>query len=226
MTNGHMMHTMPSHVIVGGNGVGPPPDAVAAWVTDQANQQHQQQQMTTVGGGGVGGGGGGGAPGSIASLSPGGESNPASDKPTKKKRKRCGECPGCLKKDNCGECGPCKSVRSHQICKMRKCDQLKTKKEKLREVSVSINLTIVIILSHVIFDILYLYYNHTYIYISIVVSYENSEKYVLKDIVEQQASTIDIELRSIAKCVRVFLESYRFFSLLSIPFLAHYVFRP
>ncbi|RWS30519.1 uncharacterized protein B4U80_03112 [Leptotrombidium deliense] len=55
------------------------------------------------------------------------------EKVTKKKRKRCGECPGCLKKDNCGECGPCKSVRSHQICKMRKCDQLKTKKEKVRE---------------------------------------------------------------------------------------------
>jgi hypothetical protein len=56
------------------------------------------------------------------------------EKVTKKKRKRCGECPGCLKKDNCGECGPCKSIRSHQICKMRKCDQLKTKKEKTREV--------------------------------------------------------------------------------------------
>ncbi|XP_040075938.1 uncharacterized protein LOC8042599 isoform X4 [Ixodes scapularis] len=53
------------------------------------------------------------------------------EKGTKKKRKRCGECPGCLKKDNCGECGPCRSVRSHQICKMRKCDQLKTKKEKI-----------------------------------------------------------------------------------------------
>lgn len=57
------------------------------------------------------------------------------EKVTKKKRKRCGECQGCLKKDNCNECGPCKSVRSHQICKMRKCDQLKTKKEKTREVS-------------------------------------------------------------------------------------------
>ena len=60
------------------------------------------------------------------------------EKVTKKKRKRCGECPGCLKKDNCGECGPCKSVRSHQICKMRKCDQLKTKKEKVREVSLQL----------------------------------------------------------------------------------------
>lgn len=53
---------------------------------------------------------------------------------SKKKRKRCGECPGCFQKTNCSECGPCRSVRSHQICKMRKCDQLKTKKEKFREV--------------------------------------------------------------------------------------------
>ncbi|XP_054722767.1 uncharacterized protein LOC129232661 [Uloborus diversus] len=52
------------------------------------------------------------------------------EKATRKKRKRCGECPGCQTKANCGGCGPCKSVRSHQICKMRKCDQLKTKKEK------------------------------------------------------------------------------------------------
>lgn len=54
------------------------------------------------------------------------------EKVTRKKRKRCGECPGCQTKANCGMCGPCKSVRSHQICKMRKCDQLKTKKEKVR----------------------------------------------------------------------------------------------
>jgi len=69
--------------------------------------------------------------GHSASKSP----NSESDKSSKKKRKRCGNCPGCLRKDNCGDCGPCKSVRSHQICKMRKCDQLKTKKEKVREVS-------------------------------------------------------------------------------------------
>ncbi|RWS09817.1 uncharacterized protein B4U79_04650 [Dinothrombium tinctorium] len=70
------------------------------------------------------------------SAVPNAAENANNEKVTKKKRKRCGECPGCLKKDNCGECGPCKSVRSHQICKMRKCDQLKTKKEKVREVSV------------------------------------------------------------------------------------------
>lgn len=48
--------------------------------------------------------------------------------PKIKKRKRCGECQGCQLKENCGECGPCKSVRSHQICKLRKCDHLKSKK--------------------------------------------------------------------------------------------------
>jgi len=54
-----------------------------------------------------------------------------SEKVPRKKRKRCGECPGCLQKQNCGRCGPCRSVRSHQICKMRKCESLKTKKEKV-----------------------------------------------------------------------------------------------
>lgn len=53
------------------------------------------------------------------------------EKVPRKKRKRCGECPGCLQKQNCGRCGPCRSVRSHQICKMRKCESLKTKKEKV-----------------------------------------------------------------------------------------------
>lgn len=53
------------------------------------------------------------------------------EKVPRKKRKRCGECPGCLQKQNCGKCGPCRSVRSHQICKMRKCESLKTKKEKV-----------------------------------------------------------------------------------------------
>ncbi|KFM80208.1 Methylcytosine dioxygenase TET1, partial [Stegodyphus mimosarum] len=56
-----------------------------------------------------------------------------SEKVPRKKRKRCGECPGCLQKQNCGRCGPCRSVRSHQICKMRKCESLKTKKEKAAE---------------------------------------------------------------------------------------------
>lgn len=68
---------------------------------------------------------------STTPTTPGANNNAENEKIAKKKRKRCGNCPGCIRKDNCGECGPCKSVRSHQICKMRKCDQLKTKKEKV-----------------------------------------------------------------------------------------------
>lgn len=71
----------------------------------------------------------------------------------KKKRKRCGTCPGCELKDNCGECGPCKSVRSHQICKMRKCDQLKTKKDRVRDVSVAFFYYFLFILLHFRFEL-------------------------------------------------------------------------
>lgn len=50
------------------------------------------------------------------------------DKQTKKKRKRCGECIGCQRKDNCGDCAPCRNDKSHQICKMRRCEKLTDKK--------------------------------------------------------------------------------------------------
>lgn len=53
------------------------------------------------------------------------------DKPVKKKRKRCGECTGCQRKDNCGDCAPCRNDKSHQICKMRRCDKLTEKKVSL-----------------------------------------------------------------------------------------------
>jgi len=52
------------------------------------------------------------------------------EKPTKKKRKRCGECTGCQRKDNCGDCAPCRNEKSHQICKMRRCDRLTEKKPR------------------------------------------------------------------------------------------------
>ena len=58
-----------------------------------------------------------------------------SDKPTKKKRKRCGECAGCQKKDNCGECAPCRNDKSHQICKLRRCERLTEKKPRKPNVS-------------------------------------------------------------------------------------------
>ncbi|KAM6184832.1 methylcytosine dioxygenase TET1 [Rhynchocyon petersi] len=46
----------------------------------------------------------------------------------KKKRKRCGLCGPCLEKTNCGECTYCQNRKnSHQICKKRKCEELKKK---------------------------------------------------------------------------------------------------
>ena len=65
---------------------------------------------------------------------PGSESGDGSangDKQTKKKRKRCGECIGCMRKDNCGSCAPCRNDKSHQICKMRRCEKLTEKKIKV-----------------------------------------------------------------------------------------------
>uniref|UniRef100_A0A8C5P5D9 Methylcytosine dioxygenase TET n=1 Tax=Jaculus jaculus TaxID=51337 RepID=A0A8C5P5D9_JACJA len=44
----------------------------------------------------------------------------------KKKRKRCGVCVPCQQKTNCGECTYCRNRKnSHQICKKRKCEELK-----------------------------------------------------------------------------------------------------
>lgn len=61
-----------------------------------------------------------------SSMAGGGDS----EKGTKKKRKRCGECIGCQKKDNCGDCAPCRNDKSHQICKLRRCERLTEKKPK------------------------------------------------------------------------------------------------
>ena len=63
-----------------------------------------------------------------SSMSSGGHQADTQEKPTKKKRKRCGECPGCQRKDNCGDCAPCRNEKSHQICKVRRCDRLTEKK--------------------------------------------------------------------------------------------------
>ncbi|KAK0080588.1 hypothetical protein PV325_013690 [Microctonus aethiopoides] len=63
------------------------------------------------------------------------------DKPAKKKRKRCGECIGCQRKDNCGDCAPCRNDKSHQICKMRRCEKL-TEKKTLEVAEISISSTL------------------------------------------------------------------------------------
>ncbi|XP_063788186.1 methylcytosine dioxygenase TET3 isoform X2 [Pseudophryne corroboree] len=47
----------------------------------------------------------------------------------RKKRKRCGVCIPCLRKEPCGECYNCVNrSTSHQICKMRKCVELKKRR--------------------------------------------------------------------------------------------------
>ncbi|XP_036403205.1 methylcytosine dioxygenase TET3 [Megalops cyprinoides] len=45
-----------------------------------------------------------------------------------KKRSRCGACEPCLRKTSCGECSCCLNRKTgHQICKLRKCVELKKK---------------------------------------------------------------------------------------------------
>ena len=43
------------------------------------------------------------------------------------RRKRCGECPGCLRKpeDKCGICSACMHPNNSQICRKRRCEALK-----------------------------------------------------------------------------------------------------
>ena len=41
------------------------------------------------------------------------------------RRKRCGQCEGCLRKDNCGSCSVCTNPNStNSICKYRRCEVL------------------------------------------------------------------------------------------------------
>ncbi|KAB1282967.1 CXXC-type zinc finger protein 5 [Camelus dromedarius] len=43
-----------------------------------------------------------------------------------KKRKRCGLCAPCPRRIGCEQCSSCKNRKaSHQICKLRKCEELK-----------------------------------------------------------------------------------------------------
>ncbi|GCB71880.1 hypothetical protein scyTo_0008961 [Scyliorhinus torazame] len=52
----------------------------------------------------------------------------AASQPAKKKRKRCGLCAPCRRLINCGECSSCRNRKTgHQICKLRKCEELKKK---------------------------------------------------------------------------------------------------
>ncbi|XP_005995163.1 CXXC-type zinc finger protein 5 isoform X1 [Latimeria chalumnae] len=54
----------------------------------------------------------------------------------KKKRKRCGMCPPCRRRINCEQCSSCRNRKTgHQICKFRKCEELKKKPSAGLEVS-------------------------------------------------------------------------------------------
>lgn len=48
----------------------------------------------------------------------------------KKRRRKCGACAPCLRKENCGACANCLNRKTgKQICKLRKCDQLKKRRD-------------------------------------------------------------------------------------------------
>lgn len=55
-------------------------------------------------------------------------SSPSSGVVAKRKRKRCGVCGPCRRLINCGVCSSCRNRKTgHQICKFRKCEELKKK---------------------------------------------------------------------------------------------------
>ncbi|KAF7656530.1 hypothetical protein LDENG_00039740 [Lucifuga dentata] len=50
--------------------------------------------------------------------------------PQKKKRRKCGVCTPCLRRENCGTCTNCLNRKTgKQICKLRKCEQLKKRRD-------------------------------------------------------------------------------------------------
>lgn len=51
--------------------------------------------------------------------------------PQKKRRKKCGACAPCLRRENCGSCANCLNRKTgKQICKLRKCEQLKKRQHE------------------------------------------------------------------------------------------------
>ncbi|XP_072552344.1 uncharacterized protein [Salminus brasiliensis] len=63
-----------------------------------------------------------------ASNSSGGGGGGGNGGAAKRKRKRCGVCAPCRRLINCGVCSSCRNRKTgHQICKFRKCEELKKK---------------------------------------------------------------------------------------------------
>lgn len=49
----------------------------------------------------------------------------------KKRRRKCGVCAPCLRRENCGGCANCLNRKTgKQICKLRKCEQLKKRQNE------------------------------------------------------------------------------------------------
>ncbi|XP_034721779.1 CXXC-type zinc finger protein 5-like, partial [Etheostoma cragini] len=70
------------------------------------------------------------SPSSSGVTAPGGValSSSSSGAVAKRKRKRCGVCGPCRRLINCGVCSSCRNRKTgHQICKFRKCEELKKK---------------------------------------------------------------------------------------------------
>ncbi|XP_019740727.1 methylcytosine dioxygenase TET3 isoform X2 [Hippocampus comes] len=66
----------------------------------------------------------------LFSLSPTDTRLDATFDPQKKRRKKCGTCAPCLRKENCGTCVNCLNRKTgKQICKLRKCEELKKRRD-------------------------------------------------------------------------------------------------
>uniref|UniRef100_A0A3Q3JZL2 CXXC-type domain-containing protein n=1 Tax=Monopterus albus TaxID=43700 RepID=A0A3Q3JZL2_MONAL len=67
----------------------------------------------------------------LFSMSPSNDSLDACVDFQKKRRKKCGACSPCLRKENCGTCTNCLNRKTgKQICKLRKCEQLKKRQNE------------------------------------------------------------------------------------------------
>lgn len=108
----------------------PPPNPLICPGTLEAGGTPLPEPSRTVGSGP--------ATGSLASTAPLPSSTAVPPTSEKKKRKRCGVCGPCQLKANCGDCTYCRNRRnSHQICKSRKCEELKKKPARLGTPEVS-----------------------------------------------------------------------------------------
>lgn len=71
--------------------------------------------------------------------------------PQKRRRKKCGACAPCLLKENCGNCANCMNRKTgKQICKLRKCDQLKRRRSEWEVSIIIISLPFYLVVIHVV----------------------------------------------------------------------------